>query len=79
LFFDDLLGYDDQGEPDILTQVEKWEALRALAEKWVLEMQTYKTTGKVQGTVNFTLDSFALQRRVITVVASFTFVTKATC
>jgi len=79
VFFDDLLGYDDQGEPDILTQVEKWEALRRLAEKWVLEMQTYKTTGKVQGTVNFTLDSFALQRRVITVIASFTFVTKATC
>lgn len=79
VFFDDLLGYDDQGEPDILTQVEKWEALRELAQKWVLEMQTYKTTGKVQGTVNFTLDSFALQRRVITVIASFTFVTKATC
>ena len=65
VFFDDLLGYDDQGEPDILTQVEKWEALRRLAEKWVLEMQTYKTTGKVQGTVNYTQDSFALHRRVI--------------
>jgi hypothetical protein len=42
-------------------------------------MQANITTGKVQGTVNLALDSFALQRRVITVVASFTFVTKATC
>lgn len=79
VFFDDLLGYDDQGEPDALTQVEKWEALRALAEKWVLEMQTYKTTGKVTSGVKFTFDSFSLQRRVITVIAEFTFSTKATC
>lgn len=79
VFFDDLLGYDDQGEPDALTQVEKWEALRALAEKWVLEMQTYKTTGKITSGVKFTFDSFALQRRVITVIAEFTFSTKATC
>ena len=79
VFFDDLLGYDDDGEANTNTQVVKWSTLITYAERWVKDMQSYITTGKVQGTVNFTLDSFALQRRVITVVASFTFVTKATC
>lgn len=79
VFFDDLLGYDDDGEANTDTQVVKWSTLITYAERWVKDMQDYITTGKVQGTVNFTLDSFALQRRVITVVASFTFVTKATC
>ena len=79
VFFDDLLGYDDDGESNTDTQVVKWSTLITYAERWVKDMQSYITTGKVQGTVNFTLDSFALQRRVITVVASFTFVTKATC
>jgi hypothetical protein len=79
VFFDDLLGYDDDGEANTDTQVIKWSTLLTYAERWVKEMQGYITTGKVQGTVNFTLDIFALQRRVITVIASFTFVTKATC
>jgi len=79
VFFDDLLGYDDDGEANTNTQVVKWSTLITYAERWVKEMQSYITTGKVQGTVNFTLDSFALQRRVITVIATFTFVTKATC
>ncbi len=79
VFFDDLLGYDDDGEANTDTQVVKWSTLITYAERWVKDMQSYITTGKVQGTVNFTLDSFALQRRVITVIASFTFVTKATC
>jgi hypothetical protein len=79
VFFDDLLGYDDDGEANTDTQVVKWSTLITYAERWAKDMQSYITTGKVQGTVNFTLDSFALQRRVITVVASFTFVTKATC
>jgi hypothetical protein len=79
VFFDDLLGYDDDGEANTDTQVEKWSTLITYAERWVKEMQSYISTGKVLGTVNFTLDSFALQRRVITVIASFTFVTKSTC
>jgi hypothetical protein len=79
VFFDDLLGYDDDGEANTDTQAVKWSTLIVYAERWVKEMQKNITTGKVQGAVNFTLDSFALQRRVITVVASFTFVTKATC
>jgi len=79
VFFDDLLGYDDDGEANTNTQVVKWSTLITYAERWVKDMQSYITTGKVQGTVNFTLDSFALQRRVITVIATFTFVTKATC
>ena len=79
VFFDDLLGYDDDGEANTNTQVVKWSTLITYAERWVKDMQSYITTGKVQGTVNFTLDSFALQRRVITVIATFTFVTKAIC
>ena len=59
VFFDDLLGYDDDGEANTNTQVVKWSTLITYAERWVKDMQSYITTGKVQGTVNFTLDSFA--------------------
>lgn len=79
VFFDDLLGYDDTGETDTSTQVEKWDNLMQLATRWTKEMQTYRTTGHIQGQVNMSLDSFGGTQRLISVIASFTFVTKSIC
>lgn len=79
VFFDDLLGYDDTGETDLSTQVEKWDTLMQLATRWTKEMQSYRTTGHIQGQVNMSLDSFGGSQRLISVVATFTFVTKSVC
>ena len=81
VFFDDLLGYDDTGETDLSTQAEKWDTLLQLATRWTKEMQglPYRTTGHIQGTATLTLDSFGGSQRLISVIASFTFVTKSVC
>jgi hypothetical protein len=79
VFFDDLLGYDDTGEADLSTQIEKWDNLLQLATRWTKEMQSYRTTGHIQGTATLTLDSFGGSQRLISVIASFTFVTKSVC
>ncbi len=79
VFFDDLLGYDDDGEPNLMTQVEKWSMLSVYVEKWVKEMQKNITTGKVQGIVKVELNSFGLKQRLIYAKATFTFVTSAVC
>ena len=79
VFFDDLLGYDDTGETDLSTQAEKWDTLLQLATQWTKAMQSYRTTGHIQGTATMTLDSFGGSQRLISVIASFTFVTKSVC
>ncbi len=79
VFFDDLLGYDDTGETDLSTQEEKWSNLVILATEWVFAMQQYRTTGHIQGNVALSLDSFGGSQRLISVIASFTFVTKSVC
>jgi len=79
VFFDDLLGYDDSGEANTNTQVAKWSTLIIYAERWIDEMQKNVKTGKVQGSINFTLDSFGGTQRLISVIATFTFVTNSTC
>ena len=79
VFFDDLLGYDDTGETDLSTQAEKWDLLLRYATAWIMEMQMYRTTGHIQGTATMTLDSFGGSQRLISVIASFTFVTKSVC
>ena len=81
VFFDDLLGYDDTGETDLSTQVEKWDNLLQLASRWTAEMQglDYRATGRIEGRVNMNMDSFGGTQRLISVIASFTFVTKSVC
>lgn len=79
VFFDDLLGYDDTGKTDLSTQAEKWDTLLQLATRWTKAMQAYRTTGHIQGTATMTLDSFGGSQRLISVIASFTFVTKSVC
>ena len=79
VYFDDLLGYDDTGETDLSTQVEKWDLLMQYATRWTKEIQNYRTTGHIEGQVSYEFESFGGTQRLISVIASFNFVTKSIC
>lgn len=79
IYFDDLLGYDDDGNSDTATQVQKWSNLSVLAQRWVNELQKKKQSGVASGNINIVLDSFASTQRLISVIATFTYQTKSTC
>lgn len=79
LFFDDLLGYNEQGDVDTTLQITKWSNLIAFAEKFVLHLSTTKTTNSIPEEVNLTLDSFTSIQRLITVQATFNISIKSEC
>lgn len=79
LFFDDLLGYNEQGDVDTTLQITKWSNLIAFAEKFVLELGKTKTTNSIPEEVNLTLDSFTSIQRLITVQATFNISIKSEC
>ena len=78
IVFDDLQGYNDDGDTVTLTQVQQWEVLRDLATKWLNELNT-GTLGRVTGRVRYRFNSFGGTQRLISVIAVFTFTTKSTC
>ena len=71
LFFDDLLGYNEDGTVNEDTQIEKWSALTVLAEKFILQINTNKQDGNISEGVQMTLDSFSSIQRLISVQATF--------
>ena len=71
LFFDDLLGYNEDGTVNEDTQIEKWSALIVLAEKFMLQINTNKQAGNIAEGVQMTLDSFSSIQRLISVQATF--------
>ena len=71
LFFDDLLGYNEDGTVNEDTQIEKWSALTVLAEKFMLQINTNKQAGNISEGVQMTLDSFSSLQRLISVQATF--------
>jgi hypothetical protein len=71
LFFDDLLGYNEDGTVNEDTQIEKWSALTLLAEKFMLQINTNKQAGNIAEGVQMTLDSFSSIQRLISVQATF--------
>ena len=71
LFFDDLLGYNENGTVNEDTQIEKWSALTVLAEKFMLQINTNKQAGNISEGVQMTLDSFSSIQRLISVQATF--------
>jgi hypothetical protein len=79
LFFDDLLGYDENGDVDTTLQITKWSNLIAFAEKFILELGTTKTTNSIPDQVNLVLDSFTSIQRLITVQATFSISIKSEC
>jgi hypothetical protein len=79
LFFDDLLGYDENGDVDTTLQITKWSNLIAFAEKFILELGTTKTTNSIPDQVNLVLDSFTSIQRLVTVQATFNISIKSEC
>jgi hypothetical protein len=79
LFFDDLLGYDENGDVDTTLQITKWSNLIAYAERFILELGTTKTTNSIPDQVNLVLDSFASIQRLVTVQATFNISIKSEC
>ena len=71
LFFDDLLGYNEDGTVNEDTQIEKWSALTVLAQKFMLQINTNKQAGNIAEGVQMTLDSFSSIQRLISVQATF--------
>ena len=71
LFFDDLLGYNEDGTVNEDTQIEKWSALTVLAEQFMLQINTNKQAGNISEGVQMTLDSFSSIQRLISVQATF--------
>lgn len=71
LFFDDLLGYNEDGTVNEDTQIEKWSALTVLAEKFMLQINANKQAGNIAEGVQMTLDSFSSIQRLISVQATF--------
>jgi hypothetical protein len=79
LFFDDLLGYDENGDVDTTLQITKWSNLIAFAERFILELGTTKTTNSIPDQVNLVLDSFTSIQRLVTVQATFNISIKSEC
>ena len=79
LFFDDLLGYDENGNVDTTLQITKWSTLITLAEKFILELGTTKTTNSLPAEVTLTPDSFTSIQRLITIQATFVITIKSEC
>jgi len=79
LFFDDLLGYDENGDIDTTLQITKWSNLIAFAERFILELGTTKTTNSIPDQVNLVLDSFTSIQRLVTVQATFNISIKSEC
>ncbi len=84
LFFDDLLGYDDAGEPDEQTQLQKWRNLMNTATAWTKTLKSSLPSLRpdgvaIVGNPTMTLDSFGGQQRLITVILNMRVATKTSC
>lgn len=84
LFFDDLLGYNDDGTPDHQTQLQKWNNLMGISIAWLKTLQgtlpSLRPDGvQIIGEPRFILDSFSGQQRLITVIINLTIATKTNC
>jgi hypothetical protein len=79
LFFDDLLGYDENGDVDTTLQITKWSNLIAFAERFIFELGTTKRINSMPDQVNLVLDSFTSIQRLITVQATFNISIKSEC
>lgn len=84
LFFDDLLGYNEDGTADEATQLEKWRDLMNIATAWLKTLRSSLASLRPDGVavlngVSMTLDSFAAQQRLISVIVSFQMATNTSC
>jgi hypothetical protein len=84
LFFDDLLGYDNEGDADLTLQLDKWAALQEYANYFVQRLNKIKQTILpnylfIPEAPSITFDSFTGLQRMITVQLSFNLVVPTNC
>ena len=84
LFFDDLLGYDNDGDADLTLQIDKWAALQQYATAFIQRLNLIKQTILpnylfIPEPPQFTFDSFVGIQRLVTVQVNFNLVVPTNC
>jgi hypothetical protein len=84
LFFDDLLGYDNEGDADLTLQIDKWAALQNYATAFIQRLNLIKQTILpnylfIPEPPQFTFDSFVGIQRLVTVQVNFNLVVPTNC
>jgi hypothetical protein len=84
LFFDDLLGYDNEGDEDPTLQIDKWANLQQYANYFVQRLNKIKQSILpnylfIPEAPSITFDSFTGLQRMITVQLSFNLVVPTNC
>ena len=84
IFFDDLLGYNNEGDADLTLQLDKWAALQEYANYFVQRLNKVKQSILpnylfIPEAPSITFDSFTGLQRMITVQLSFTLVVPTNC
>jgi hypothetical protein len=84
LFFDDLLGYDNEGDADLTLQIDKWANLQQYANYFVQRLNKIKQSILpnylfIPEAPSITFDSFTGLQRMITVQLSFNLVVPTNC
>ena len=84
LFFDDLLGYDNEGDEDPTLQIDKWANLQQYANYFVQRLNKIKPSILpnylfIPEAPSITFDSFTGLQRMITVQLSFNLVVPTNC
>jgi hypothetical protein len=84
LFFDDLLGYDNEGDADLTLQIDKWAALQQYATAFIQRLNLIKQSILpnylfIPEPPQFTFDSFVGIQRLVTVQVNFNLVVPTNC
>lgn len=84
LFFDDLLGYDNEGDEDPTLQIDKWANLQQYANYFIQRLNKIKQSILpnylfIPEAPSITFDSFTGIQRMITVQLSFNLVVPTNC
>ena len=84
IFFDDLLGYDNDGDEDQTLQIDKWANLQQYANYFVQRLNKIKQSILpnylfIPEAPSITFDSFTGLQRMITVQLSFNLVVPTNC
>ena len=84
LFFDDLLGYDNEGDADLTLQIDKWASLQQYATAFIQRLNLIKQSILpnylfIPESPQFTFDSFVGIQRLVTVQVNFNLVVPTNC
>jgi hypothetical protein len=84
IFFDDLLGYNNEGDADLTLQLDKWATLQVYATAFIQRLNLIKQSILpnyifIPDAPAMTFDSFTGLQRMITVQLSFTLVVPTNC